>query len=160
MGKTDILQGIRAEKEACFALFKELNKTLTVPSQDPALHPKHKYSLRGVITSPDVLYMCTRRFLDPQNSDHTEDRAQDQWCRVSWLAEGANIEQVCGNGLSALRRYILTKTFTTQHTTFDKVKEAMFKELDANGNRAPILVYATEEAVEEQSLELSSALQV
>lgn len=94
METTDILVGIRVEKEACCALFRKLNESLTVPSQDPKLNPTHKYSLRGVITSPDVLYMCTRRYNESRNNDNDGgDPDFDQWYRVSWLADGANAVQ-------------------------------------------------------------------
>lgn len=75
-------------------MFKELNKTLTVPSQDPKLNPTHKYSLRGVITSPDVLYMRIRGHHEPWNNDNdTGDREFDQWYRVSWCADGVSVVQ-------------------------------------------------------------------
>lgn len=100
---TDILEGLTIEKEACCALFKELNKTFTVPNQDPKLNPTHKYSLRGVITSPDVLYMCIRRRQEVGNNDNGCDGPEfDQWYRVSWSADGANAVQ------QTVRAYCIT----------------------------------------------------
>lgn len=47
-----------------------------------------------------------------------------------------------------------------KRTTIEKVKEAMFTEVDTDNTINPIFVYATDEALEEQPLHLSSALQV
>lgn len=86
--------GIKAEKEACYALLKELNQTLTVPSEDPKLNPKHKYTLRGVIPSPDVLYMCRRNQLQPSEQ---ADEEIDQWWRIAWVPDADNPvhQEVC-----------------------------------------------------------------
>lgn len=50
--------------------------------------------------------------------------------------------------------------FITKRTTIEKVKEAMFTEVDTDNTINPVFVYATDEALNEQPLPLSSALQV
>lgn len=43
--------------------------------------------------------------------------------------------------------------------TFDKVKEAMFTEVDATGTPSPILLYASEQGLNDKLLDLDNALQ-
>lgn len=50
--------------------------------------------------------------------------------------------------------------FTAKRTTIEKVKEAMFTEVDMDNTINPIFVYATDEALNEAPLHLSGALQV
>lgn len=45
-----------------------------------------------------------------------------------------------------------------QTTTFDKVQEAIFTEVDTDGSKVPILVYATDKAMNEEPAPLSDAL--
>lgn len=100
----NLVSGIKAVKEACYALLKELNQTLTMPSDDPKLNPRHKYTLRGVIPSPDVLYLCRRKqtptFELPDDDD-------DEWWRITWVPEADNPvqQEVC-----AYRYLVLTRS--------------------------------------------------
>lgn len=75
------------EKEACYALLKKLNETLTLPSDDPERDPKHKYTLRGVIPSPDVLYICRRKPVQPSEQ---ADEEIDSWWRIAWTPDADN----------------------------------------------------------------------
>lgn len=78
---------MRAEKEACCAVLKQLNQTLTVPSDDPALNPKHKYHLRGVIASPDELYMCRPGDHESETDDAVKNSLEPhQWSKCSWVS--------------------------------------------------------------------------
>lgn len=47
-----------------------------------------------------------------------------------------------------------------QATTFAKVQEAIFTEVDTDGSKVPILVYATDKAMNEEPAPLSDALKV
>lgn len=117
-----------------------MSKVLTTPSDDPTLNPSHKYTLRGVITSPDVVYMCRRRPAEPFETENAGVTI-DQWCRVSWVAGAENpVKQ--------------------EATVFEKVQEAIFTEVDTDGSKIPTLVYATDRALNEELWPLSSALQV
>lgn len=86
---------MRAERDACFTLLKKLNTALTVPDEDPKLSPVHKYTLRGVIASSDVIYMCRRKEREPFAE---VDEDLDQWFRIAWVPDEPNPvkQEVCG----------------------------------------------------------------
>lgn len=114
-------------------------EVLTVPSEEPEMDPTHKYTLRGVITSPDVVYMCRRRETDPPDAEASSSAKADQWWRCAWVAGDEN-------------------PVRQEATTFAKVQEAIFTEVDADGSKVPILVYATDKAMNEEPTPLSDAL--
>lgn len=153
----DISPGIKVETNACLALLKKLNTAFTVPSADPKLNPEHKYTLRGVITSPDVIYMCRRKEREPFVEI---DEEIDEWYRIAWVPEDDNVvkHEVCGTPDSPLLGIcVLTMR---QRTTIETVMENMFTEVNAQGEITPILVYATEDALNEAPIPLSGARQV
>lgn len=136
----NVYAGLRAEKEACCDMLREMSKVFTTPSEDPNLNPTHKYTLRGVVTSPEVVYLCRRRLAEPFETENAGEPI-DQWWRVSWAAGDENpVKQ--------------------EATVFEKVQEAMYTEADTDGSKVPILVYATGKAVSEEPAHLSSSLQV
>ena len=121
-------------------MLRDMSKVLTEPSEDPKLNPTNKYTLRGVITSPEVVYMCRRRAVEPLEAQSAGEKT-DQWWRISWVAGDENpIKQ--------------------EAIGFEKVQEAIFTEVDTDGSKAPILVYATDRALDEEPAPVSSALQV
>ncbi|KAG6356186.1 hypothetical protein INS49_015573 [Diaporthe citri] len=126
------------EKEACCDLLRRMAEVLTVPSEEPEMDPVHKYTLRGVITSPDIVYMCRRREAEPPETEASSAKV-DQWWRCAWVAGDEN-------------------PVRQEATTFDKVREAIFTEVDTDGSKVPILVYATDKAMNEEPAPLSDAL--
>ncbi|CAN8095893.1 unnamed protein product [Discula destructiva] len=132
------ISNVNAERDECIANLQRLNRTLTVPSEDEALIPTHKYTLRGVVTSPTVLYMCRRK--EPEPFAEVDDDANlDEWYLVRWDGDENQVRH--------------------EPITFAIIKENMFTEVDALGNTAPILVYATDEGLSEEPVPLSAALQ-
>ncbi|KAG8163631.1 hypothetical protein KVR01_006928 [Diaporthe batatas] len=126
------------EKKACCDILRQMAEVLTVPSEEEGMNPTHKYTLRGVITSHDVVYMCRRKEADPAETEAPSSKV-DQWWRVAWVAGDEN----------PVRQEV---------TTFEKVQEAIFTETDADGSKVPILVYATDKALNEEPAPLSDAL--
>ncbi|KAJ0114905.1 hypothetical protein J7T55_004647 [Diaporthe amygdali] len=126
------------EKEACCNLLRQMAEVLTVPSEEPEMDPHHKYTLRGVITSPEVVYMCRRTEANPSETEATGTKV-DQWWRIAWVAGDEN-------------------PVRQEATTIAKVQEAIFTEVDTDGSKVPILVYATDKALDEEPAPLSDAL--
>lgn len=153
----DIPAETKVETNACLALLKKLNTAFTVPCEDSKLNPVHKYTLRGVIASPDVIYMCRRQEREPF-VETGED--VDQWFRIAWVPDEDNPikHEVCLHHLHIISaEFVLTMR---QRTTIEKVMENMFTEVNAQGEITPILVYATDDALDEAPVHLSGARQV
>lgn len=126
------------EKQACCDMLRRMAEVLTIPSEEEEMNPTQKYTLRGVIISPDVVYMCRRKEADPAASEASSSKV-DQWWRIAWVAGDEN-------------------PVRQEATTFEKVQEAIFIETDADGSKVPMLVYATDKALNEEPAPLSDAL--
>lgn len=85
----DNLSGLTAEKAACLALLEAHKDTLTGPSDKPRENATHMYTLRGVITSPDIVYVCRRAEPDLIEIDG-EPQSADQWWRLAYIADDAD----------------------------------------------------------------------
>lgn len=154
-------EGLGQEKEACCDLLRRMAEVLTVPSEEAEMHPTHKYTLRGVITSPDVVYMCQRREADDSETEGSSAKV-DQWWRCAWVAGDENPvkQEVCPTPAPRYQPLYVMLTTSPQQTTFAKVQEAIFTEVDTDGSKIPILVYATDKAMNEEPAPLSDALKV
>ncbi len=85
--------GLTEEHEACLALLKRLSLRYTEPSQAEEWWPTHKYTLRGLITQTNIIYV--RQRAEPDLIDLDEGSpAEDQWWRLAYDPKEASPLQV------------------------------------------------------------------
>ncbi|KAH6893234.1 hypothetical protein B0T10DRAFT_481793 [Thelonectria olida] len=114
-----------------------LGKVLTVPDKPGRTKPMtcHKYLLRGVATSKDVVYVCRRAEADLIELGDEPSKPADQWWRLAY-----NMEQV-------------DQAVTAEKVEIEQVFKRMWEE-----TKTPMLVYATDEAIDAPQTPLTSAL--
>lgn len=117
---------------------RELEGRLTEPDKKLGFTPRHAYTLRGVINSVDVLFICLPAEQDLMQIDEADSstKAADRWWKLGYVA--ADDEPI-----------------KAEVTTFEKVME----EACGIGSK-PILIYASNKAMAEEPIPLSDALQV
>lgn len=85
--------GLKEEQEACQLLLERLSLRFTEPSEEEGWWPTHKYTLRGVATALDTVYLCQRAEPDLIELDGGSS-AQDQWWKLAYIPKEANPLQV------------------------------------------------------------------
>ncbi|KAG7127766.1 hypothetical protein HYQ45_012408 [Verticillium longisporum] len=129
---------LNADRDYLKQYRRYLNTLLTDPEpedgEEPITFHGKKYLLRGVATGRDIMYICRRT--EPQLID-LEEAAQplDQWWRLAYVAGDEQPVQA-------------------EKVEFSVVKEKMLKE-----SKNPLLVYATEDALNTPRIPLSDELQ-
>ncbi|KXJ93007.1 hypothetical protein Micbo1qcDRAFT_232654 [Microdochium bolleyi] len=108
-------------------------------SQPEAYHPEywnptHKYLLRGVALTPELSYTCVREPDDLIQVDDTQAASKDQWWKI--VAPTNDVTPA-----------------TVEKATAEEVLQAAGTE-----SRYPLLVYATEAAMQADAMPLSDAL--
>ncbi|KAI0381757.1 hypothetical protein F5Y04DRAFT_254284 [Hypomontagnella monticulosa] len=98
-------------------------------------NPTHKYSLRGVALTSELSYVCVREYDDSVVIDG-EPMRRDQWWKIAYYSNDAT-------------------PIKTQKATLEEVLDAAGTE-----SRNPILVYASEAAMEIEPIPLSDALRM
>ena len=152
---TDQSIGIHAQAEKLQARQRFIGKLLTDPNRAGRPRPMncHKYLLRGVATSADVVYVCQRSEPDLIELDDSP-KALDQWWR---LARTADREQQ----VEVRRRYrlhallvILVADSCMQKVEVERVLRDMWLE-----TKTPLMVYATEAAISTARAPLAGPLE-
>jgi hypothetical protein len=72
---------------------KSLSKLYTEPSSDPNAPKLHKYTLRGVSTNKQTMYICRRAEPDLIDMDLDGDGTKtegDQWWRIHYAPVGTS----------------------------------------------------------------------
>lgn len=84
---TRFIAAVNEEMEQVMGKQRALGRLLTVP--DKAGRPKpmtcKKYLLRGVVRSPDIIYVCQREEEDLIELDGEDNKPADQWWRMSFM---------------------------------------------------------------------------
>ncbi|KAL2025030.1 hypothetical protein VTK56DRAFT_32 [Thermocarpiscus australiensis] len=115
---------------------RKLASLLTVPSADGTWKPTYKYTLCGVVSEPNTVFLRVNeppREHDAMSVDGASGPGENRWLRISYNAEGDRVE----------------------HTPVSY--ETVVREACGIGCQ-PILVYATDKALEQEKLPLSDAL--
>ncbi|KAL2163088.1 hypothetical protein VTH06DRAFT_6924 [Thermothelomyces fergusii] len=114
---------------------RKVSSLLTVPSADEEWNPTHKYTLRGVVNDVNTVYYRGRGPNSQSNDSPADGAAQseEKWWKVSFNQEDNSVE-------------------------YSPVAyETVMREACGTGCR-PIVVYATDKALERDNLPLSDAL--
>jgi len=81
------LEALVGQKEKTKEELRALSKLYTQPSDDPDAPALHRYTLRGVSTSKNIMYICRQAEPDlmDMNIDSEDSQASnDQWWRISY----------------------------------------------------------------------------
>lgn len=131
------VQALHAELDKIRAKQRILGRLLTDPNVLGRAKPMacNKYLLRGIATSPDVVYVCKR---EPEQLIDLEDgpRSRDQWWRLAYVAHDVD------------------EPVKAEKLDFAQVSARIWKD-----NVPPMLVYATEMAVDTPIDPLPEALE-
>ncbi|KAM0503327.1 hypothetical protein ACHAP8_003370 [Fusarium lateritium] len=120
------MKDIDTEMEQVAGKQRALGRLLTVPDKPGRPEPMtcKKYLLRGVATSPHIIYVCRREEEDLIELDGEESKPADQWWRLAYTPYGDQ---------SATR---------AEKLDIEQVLKQMWDDTNK-----PLLVYATEEAL-------------
>ncbi|ERS98723.1 hypothetical protein HMPREF1624_05510 [Sporothrix schenckii ATCC 58251] len=171
------VQKLQFEREALVELSRRLRRKYTVPSENQNWSPTSKYSLRGVIVSPDKFYFCRREAQpkpeqEPERQSHPlDEEASERGDHAKVEAEvkgkGTETEQNPEPALSTSSTTMATgdqwwmvsyngrdaSPITIQKTTVDVARGSVFLETDT-----PILVYSNAASLAEENVALPDAL--
>ncbi|RGP68611.1 hypothetical protein FLONG3_8060 [Fusarium longipes] len=120
------MKDLDTEMEQVARKQRALGRLLTVPDKPGRPEPMtcKKYLLRGVVTSPHIIYVCQREEEDLIELNGEESKPSEQWWRLAFTPYGDQ---------SATK---------TEKLEIEQVLEEMW-----NDTTKPLLVYATEEAL-------------
>ncbi|KAJ4327583.1 hypothetical protein N0V84_001972 [Fusarium piperis] len=131
------MKGLDAELEQIVGKQRALGRLLTVPDKPGRPKPMtcKKYLLRGVATTPNIVYVCRRGEADLIELDDEAKKPLDQWWRMAYTPgeeQPVKVEKI----------------------EMERVFRDMWQE-----TKAPLLVYATDEALDTPKSPLPSQLE-
>ncbi|KAL2176350.1 uncharacterized protein P884DRAFT_33774 [Thermothelomyces heterothallicus CBS 202.75] len=127
---------ILRERRVIHQVNRKISSLLTVPSADEEWNPTHKYTLRGVVNDMNTVYYRARGPTTQSNAspaDGAPQSEEEKWWKVSFKPEDNSVEHA------------------------PVAYETVMREACGTGCR-PIVVYATDKALEQDNLPLSDAL--
>lgn len=116
-------------------------------------NPAHKYLLRGVATTNEITYVCTRRPPDLIEIDD-QNEPREEWWKLIYAAQEKNPVSVEVHTPETCLVNVGTNPYV-QRTDAESVSIAAGSE-----SKYPILIYATEAAIDANPVALSDALRV
>jgi hypothetical protein len=63
-----------------------LRQRKTVPSEQEGWHPTHEYTLRGICSVPEVVYVCRRAEADLMEMEEPS-APSEEWWKLAYLAD-------------------------------------------------------------------------
>lgn len=72
-------------KEKAREKLNEFSKLYTKPSDNPEVHPYHKYMLRGVCSLVSTMYVLERTQPDDENDILSSEPTDWQWWKISFI---------------------------------------------------------------------------
>lgn len=72
-------------KEKALEKLNEFSKLYTKPSDNPEVHPHHKYMLRGVCSLGSTMYVLERTQPDDENDILSSEPTDWQWWKISFI---------------------------------------------------------------------------
>lgn len=113
---------------------KEISRLYTIPSNDPKQPPHEKYTLRGVSTGANVVYVLEKTKPDEEDDMLSTEAKDWQWWKIEYLST------------------------ETKPVVPGKVTEADVLKAASTDSRSALLVYANDKAVSYESGDLPSPL--
>ncbi|KAK7421394.1 hypothetical protein QQX98_002288 [Neonectria punicea] len=131
------VKGLNDDLDRIKARQRFLGRLLTVPDKPGRPRPMtcNKYLLRGVATSSDVVYVCRRAAVDLVDLADEPSSRSDQWWRLAYIATEE-------------------QPVKAEKVEIERVFRDMWQE-----TKTPLLVYATEKALDTPRTPLTSALE-
>ncbi|KAF5019703.1 hypothetical protein F66182_8272 [Fusarium sp. NRRL 66182] len=137
-GLEDKIRSLDKELEEIMAKQRALGKLLTVPDKPGRPKPMtcKKFLLRGMVSTSNIAYVCQRREADLIELGDEESKPSDQWWRLEY--------NISGDEPSLIAAKVEIK---------DILAEIWYE------TKKPLLVYATENALETPKVPLSTSLE-
>ncbi|RCI17331.1 hypothetical protein L249_1991 [Ophiocordyceps polyrhachis-furcata BCC 54312] len=133
------LKAICVEKDRIKAKQRRIGKALTVPNKAGRPKPMtcKRYLLRGIATPNDVVYLRQPPEPDLIQLDDGEPPSPDQWWKLAYSPKNSSEDEV------------RAEKVTTEHVLADVWQET----------KTPLIIYATEEAIEKAKAPLPASLE-
>jgi hypothetical protein len=151
-----------AMREETAEKIRSFSKTLTEPSPDaPDEPPNCRYTLRGVVTAPNVTYVLKRvtPHIPESLMDDGEAKASDwQWWRISFSADDARTQHA--SAADRKSTYNMPRNADIAGYTATKIREVEVLRAARDESNSVLLVYANSNAVTFEDGAAPPALQV